>query len=68
LPWSSKFDAPIFLATGRKLVTLKDAGAYITELLKSEHDAPEWRATTERSQHWKCIAPESVENTFPRQK
>jgi hypothetical protein len=31
---------------------LKDAGAYITELLKSEHDAPEWQATTERSQHW----------------
>jgi hypothetical protein len=64
LPWSSKFDAPIFFATGRKLVTLKDAGAYITELLKSEHDAPEWQTTTERSQHWKCISLESVENTL----
>jgi hypothetical protein len=30
VPWSSKFDAPIVLPNGRKLVPLKDAGAYIT--------------------------------------
>jgi hypothetical protein len=29
------------LPNGRKLVTLKDAGAYITKLPKAEHDAPE---------------------------
>ncbi|WP_347710883.1 hypothetical protein [Bradyrhizobium sp. CB1650] len=32
---------------GRKLVTLKDAGEYITKLPKEEHDAPEWQAAME---------------------
>jgi hypothetical protein len=34
------------LPNGRKLVTLKDAGAY-TKLPKAEHDAPEWQAAME---------------------
>jgi hypothetical protein len=38
------FDEPIELADGRKLVTLKDAGNYITKLPKAEHEAPEWQA------------------------
>jgi hypothetical protein len=29
---------------GRELVTLKDAGTYITKLPKAEHEAPEWQA------------------------
>jgi hypothetical protein len=29
---------------GRKLVTLRDAAEYITELPKAEHDAEEWQA------------------------
>lgn len=41
--WSRKFDEPIFLAKGRQLVTLKDAGTYITKLPKSEHMAAEWQ-------------------------
>ncbi len=45
--WSRRFDDPILLPDGRKLITLKDAGAYITKLPKSEHDAPEWQAATE---------------------
>jgi hypothetical protein len=41
--WSRKFDEPIPLPSGRQLVTLKDAGTYITKLPKAEHMAPEWQ-------------------------
>jgi hypothetical protein len=41
--WSRKFDEPISLAKGRQLVTLKDAGEYITKLPKAEHMTPEWQ-------------------------
>jgi hypothetical protein len=41
--WSRKFDEPIPLPNGRQLVTLKDAGTYITKLPKAEHMAPEWQ-------------------------
>ena len=47
MAWSSRFGDPIKLPDGRKLITLKDAGAYITELPKAEHDAPEWQAAME---------------------
>ena len=39
--WRRQFDDPIVLPNGRKLVTLEDAGSYITKLPKAEHDAPE---------------------------
>jgi hypothetical protein len=42
--WSRKFDEPIPFPGGRELVTLKDAGTYITKLPKAEHQAPEWQA------------------------
>jgi hypothetical protein len=42
--WSRPFDDPIPLPRGRTLVTLQDAGNYITELPKAEHTAPEWQA------------------------
>jgi hypothetical protein len=45
--WSRRFDEPIPLPRGRKLVTLKDAGNYITKLPKAEHDADEWQAAME---------------------
>jgi hypothetical protein len=38
---------PIKLPRGRKLVTLRDAGNYITKLSKAEHEAPEWLAAME---------------------
>jgi hypothetical protein len=41
--WQRAFDDPIDLPRGRKLVTLEDAGNYITKLPKAEHDAPEWQ-------------------------
>jgi hypothetical protein len=34
-------------ADGRRLVTLQDAGTYITKLPKAEHTAPEWQAAME---------------------
>jgi hypothetical protein len=41
------FDDPIPLPRGRQLVTLQDAGDYITKLPRSEHTAPEWQAAME---------------------
>ena len=38
--WSRKFDEPIIPPGGRQLVTLKDAGNYITMLPKAEHESP----------------------------
>ncbi|MFY9958807.1 MAG: hypothetical protein WAK54_37755 [Bradyrhizobium sp.] len=38
---------PISLPDSRQLVTLRDAGDYITKLPKAEHEAPEWQAATE---------------------
>ena len=48
--WSRKFDEPItILARGprgrsRTLVTLRDAGDFITRLPKIEHSEPQWQA------------------------
>jgi hypothetical protein len=45
--WRRHFDDPIPLPRGRTLVTLEDAGNYITKLPKAEHEAAEWRAAME---------------------
>jgi hypothetical protein len=45
--WKPPFDDPIPLPGGRKLVTLEDAGNYITKLPKAEHEAAEWQAAME---------------------
>ena len=39
--WKRSFDYPIPLPRGRQLVTLEDAGDYITKLPKAEHEAAE---------------------------
>jgi hypothetical protein len=44
--WKRPFDDPIPLPRGRHLVTLEDAGTYITKP-KAEHEAPEWQAAIE---------------------
>jgi hypothetical protein len=41
--WSREFDDPIPLPRGRQLVTLKDAGTYITKLPKAEQKLAEWQ-------------------------
>ncbi len=45
--WKRRFDEPIPLPRGRQLVTLQDAGTYITKLPKAEHEAAEWQAAME---------------------
>ena len=47
--WKRPFDDPIPLPRGRHLVTLEDAGTYITKLPKAEHIAPEWQAAMEEA-------------------
>ena len=41
--WKRPFDDPIPLPRGRQLVTLEDAGTYITKLPKAEQNLPEWQ-------------------------
>jgi hypothetical protein len=45
--WSREFEDPIDLPDGRTLITLEDAGNYITKLPKAEHSAPEWQDAME---------------------
>ncbi len=45
--WKRSFEDPIPLPRGRQLVTLEDAGNYITKLPKAEHEAAAWRAAME---------------------
>jgi hypothetical protein len=45
--WKRPFDKPIPLPPSRQLVTLEDAGRYITKLPKAEHEADEWQAAIE---------------------
>jgi hypothetical protein len=45
--WKRPFDDPIPLPRGHQLVTLEDAGNYITRLPKAEHEAQEWQAAME---------------------
>jgi hypothetical protein len=46
--WKRPFDEPISLPREhRQLVTLEDAGRYITKLPKAEHEAAEWQAAME---------------------
>jgi hypothetical protein len=44
MAWDQTFFDPIVLPSGKKLVTLRDAAEYITELPKAEHNADEWQA------------------------
>jgi len=41
--WKRPFDDPIVLPDGRSLVTLKDAGSYITKLAKADQQLDEWQ-------------------------
>ena len=45
--WSRKFDAPIALADGRRLITLHDAATYLTALPDEESSAADWQAAIE---------------------
>ena len=45
--WKRRFDEPIKLPGGGKLVTLKDAADYITRLPEAEQHHPAWQAAVE---------------------
>jgi hypothetical protein len=45
--WGARFDDPILLANGRRLLTLQDAATYIPNLPKKEAALPEWQAAIE---------------------
>jgi hypothetical protein len=45
--WKRPFDDPIPLPHGRQLVTLEDAGTYITKLPNAVHEAEAWQAAME---------------------
>jgi hypothetical protein len=47
MSWSRRFEDPIELPDGRKMLTLKDAAAYIMKLPKTEQHLDEWQAATE---------------------
>ena len=45
--WKRSFDDPIHLPNGRQLLTLEDAGAYITQLPKAAQRLDEWQTAIE---------------------
>jgi hypothetical protein len=45
--WKRRFEEPIPLPCGRGLVTLEEAGRYVTRLPKAEHETAEWQAAME---------------------
>jgi hypothetical protein len=45
--WRRRFEDPIPLPRGRQLVTLQDAGKYITKLPRVEQQLGEWQTATE---------------------
>jgi len=45
--WQRKFEDPIPLPNGRKLLTLRDAADYITGLPKREAALPDWQVAIE---------------------
>ena len=45
--WQRRFEDPIPLPDGRKLVTLRDAADYITSLPEKETDLPDWQVAIE---------------------
>ena len=47
MSWGARFDDPILLANGRRLLTLQDAATYIPNLPKKQSDLPEWQAAIE---------------------
>jgi hypothetical protein len=45
--WSKRFEDPVTLPNGRKLVTLLDAGNYVASLPRKEHESDAWQAAIE---------------------
>lgn len=46
MAWSDRFTTPIQLPTGDEMLTLRDAGAYISRLPNSQYKTDAWRVAT----------------------
>ena len=51
--WSREFEDPIDLPDGRTLITLEDAGNYITKLPKAEHPHQSGRTPDDGRHAWR---------------
>ena len=66
--WKRPFDEPIPLLRGREIVTLEDAGNYISSLPKAEQLLEEWQAAVEAlllvvelsGPHWHAAGAQSA--------
>jgi hypothetical protein len=47
MPWSTAFDDPIPLPSGRTLKTIADARAYVLKLPKKDQEAPHWQTAAD---------------------
>jgi hypothetical protein len=47
MPWSTPFDEPIGLRSGRKLRTLQEAADFIMKLPEAEQHEPRWQTAIE---------------------
>jgi hypothetical protein len=47
--WYAHFREPIPVPKGEPLITLRDAGAYITRLPNAQHDAAAWQTARSNS-------------------
>jgi len=47
LPWSTAFEDPIPLPSGKQLTTLEDAARYNQRLLKAKKQRPHWKRAVE---------------------
>jgi hypothetical protein len=47
MPWSARFDAPIALREGGKLITLQQAADYIIKLPQDEQEQECWQIAVE---------------------
>jgi hypothetical protein len=47
MPWSTRFDEPIALKGGRKLVTLQHAADHVMKLPEASQQQPRWQTAVE---------------------
>ena len=51
MPWSRAFEDPIPLPSGKPLMTLRQAGEYISKLPAKTQKQPHWQLATEMLLH-----------------
>jgi hypothetical protein len=56
------------VARGHQLVTLENAGNYITKLPKAEHTAPEWQAAMQNRRVERVFNPDRKDTHWEKRK